>query len=70
MNLQRIAAYCQEIAARAGEAWGEICGNPQRAASARRARIVAIARQHREIAREASERQLREFKQRNRNWHF
>ncbi len=70
MNLDRITAHCQEIAARAGEFWGAVCRDSRRVATARRARIVAIARQHREIAREASERQLQEFRQRNRNWHF
>ena len=70
MNLHRIAAHCQAIAAHAAEAWGVVCGDPQRVATAKRTRIRAIARQQREIAVEFSDRQLRDFRQRNRNWHF
>ena len=70
MNLDRIAAHCQELSARAAEVWAAVCRDPHRGAAARRARVVAIARQHREIAREAAEHQLRDFRQRNRHWHF
>lgn len=70
MNLHRFAAHCQEFAARADEAWGVLSGDPIRVANARRAVGRAIARQHREFEREESARQLEDFRQRNRNWHF
>jgi uncharacterized protein YjbJ (UPF0337 family) len=70
MNFELIAAYCREIAARTSEAWGEFSGDPMRSANGRRARIEAIALQRKAIAKEESRRQLADFRQRNRNWHF
>lgn len=70
MNLRRFAAHCQEYVARADEAWGAFSGDRIRVAEARRARILAVARQRREIEREESARQLEDFRQRNRNWHY
>ncbi len=70
MNLQRIAAYCEEIAARADEAWGVLSGDPIRVANAKRLVNRAIARQHSEFEKEESERQLEDFQRRNRHWRF
>lgn len=70
MNLDLFAAYCREFAARVSEAWGELSDDPMRAANARRARTDAIALQRKAFAKEESTRQLADFRQRNRHWHF
>lgn len=70
MNLERFTGICMEISGRLYEAWGDATGDPMRAAEGRRTQILAMARQRKAFEREQSARQLREFLQRNRNWHF
>ena len=70
MNIQRFKGICLHAAGRLNESLGEFTRNPQRMAEGRRMRIDAIARQRHGFDKEQSERQLRDFLQRNRNWHF
>lgn len=70
MNYERFAGICKETMGRMNEAWGELTGDPQRAADGRRAQIAGAAQKRKGHSREESARQLRDFLQRNRNWHF
>ncbi len=70
MNGERFAGVCLRFAGRMNETWGELTGDPLRAAAGRRAQIFGKARERSGIAKEDSARQLREFLHRNRNWHF
>ncbi len=70
MNGERFAGICRQFAGRMNETWGELTGDPLRAAAGRRSQMFGKAQQRSGIAKEDSERQLRDFLHRNRNWHF
>lgn len=70
MNRERFEGICLQFAGRIGEAWGELTGDPVRAAAGRRAQMFGKARQRSGIAKEDSARQLRDFLTRNRDWYF
>lgn len=70
MNGERFVGICQQFEGWMNETWGEWTGDPLRAAAGKRARIFGKARQRSGIAKEDAERQLRDFLDRNRNWHF
>ena len=70
MNGERFVGMCRQLAGRMNETWGELTGDPSRAAAGKRAQIFGKAQQRSGIAKEESERQLRDFLQRNRNWHY
>jgi len=69
MNGERFAGICRQFAGRINETWGELTGDPLRAAAGRRAQIFGKAQQRSGTAKEESTRQLRDFLHRNRNWH-
>ena len=70
MNIERFKGICLHAAGRLNESFGELTRDPYRITKGRRTRIDAIARQRVGFDKEQSERQLRDFLQRNRNWHF
>ena len=70
MNGERFAGICLQFAGRMNETWGELTGDPLRAATGRRAQIFGKAQQRSGIAKEDSARQLRDFLIRNRDWYF
>jgi len=69
MNAERFAGICLQCAGRINETWGELSGDPLRAAAGRRTQMFGKAQQRSGMAKEDAERQLRDFLQRNRNWH-
>lgn len=69
MNRERYAGICQQFAGRISETWGELTGDPLRAAAGRRAQIYGKAHQRNAIAKAESNLQLRNFLHRNRNWY-
>ena len=69
MNTERYAGICRQFAGRINETWGELTGDPLRAAAGRRAKIYGKAQQRNAIAKERSNLQLRDFLHRNRNWY-
>lgn len=69
MNRERYAGIWRQIAGRINETWGEVTGDPLRAAAGRRAQIYGKAQQRSAIAKERSNLQLRDFLHRNRNWY-
>ena len=70
MNAERFAGICRQFAGRMNEVWGELTGDPVRAAAGKRAQIFGKAQQRSGIAKEDSARQLRDFLTRNRHWYF
>lgn len=70
MNGEQFAGICRQLAGRMSETWGELTGDPLRAAAGRRAQIFGKAQQRSGIAKEDSARQLRDFLTRNRDWYF
>lgn len=68
MNGERFAGICRQFAGTINETWGELAGDPLRAAAGRHARIYGKAQQRSAIAKEESTRQMRDFLHRNRNW--
>ena len=70
MNLERFKGICLHVAGSLNESLGGLTHDTTRMAEGRRMRIDAIARQRKGYDHEKSERQLREFLHRNRNWHF
>ena len=70
MNGERFAGICRQFAGKMNETWGDLTGDPLRAAAGRRAQMFGKAQQRSGIAKEDSARQLRDFLNRNRNWHF
>lgn len=70
MNGERFTGICMQFAGRMYETWGELTGDQLRAAAGRRAQIFGKVQQRSGVAKEESERQLKDFLLRNRNWHY
>lgn len=69
MNLERFSGICRQFMEGINETLGELTCDPLRTAAARRGQIAAKNQQRRGMENEESARQLKEFLQRNRNWH-
>ncbi|OGA06646.1 MAG: hypothetical protein A3H33_14490 [Betaproteobacteria bacterium RIFCSPLOWO2_02_FULL_65_20] len=69
MNGERFAGICLQIAGRMNEAWGELTGDPLRAAAGRRDQSFGKAQQRSGMAKEESNRQMSDFLTRNRDWY-
>ena len=70
MNGEQFAGICRQWAGQLSEMWGELSGDPLRAAAGRRAQVFGRAQQRNGIAKEDSARQMRDFMNRNRDWYF
>lgn len=70
MNYERFTGICKQAAGRMNEVWGELTGDPLRAADGRRAQIAGAAQKRTGLFKEESARQLHDFLQRHRNWRF
>jgi uncharacterized protein YjbJ (UPF0337 family) len=70
MNIERFKGICLHVAGRMNESLGELTRDTERMAEGRRTRMEAIARQRAGVDKERSDRQMRDFLQRNRHWHF
>ena len=70
MNGERFVGICRQFAGRMNESWGELTGDPLRAAAGRRAQILGRVQERSGIAKEESARQMRDFLTRNREWYF
>ena len=70
MNSEQLAGVCRQFTARMNETWGELTGDPQRVDAGKRGQISAKNQRRSGIESEQSKRQMRDFLQRNRNWHI
>ncbi len=70
MNKERFAGICRQFAGNLNESWGELTGDPLRAAAGRRGQAVGRAQQRSGLTREQSEREMDDFLTRNRDWYF
>lgn len=70
MSKERFAGIFLELSGWLSEAWGELTGASLLAAAGRRDKILGKARQESASARDQAARQLKDFRNRNRNWYF
>ena len=68
MNRDRLAGICMQFKGQLREHWGRISIDPLTAAAGRRDRLAGRIQEQRGIVKEATERELRDFLARNRNW--
>lgn len=68
MNQDRLAGICIQVKGQLREHWGKISSDPLGAAAGRRDRLAGRIQEQRGIVKEATERDLRDFLTRNRNW--
>lgn len=70
MNVEQFAGLCREFAGRINETLGDLIGDPLRSTAGRRSRAAGKTQQRSGVAKAELARQLRDFQNRNRNWHF
>ena len=68
MNWERFEGRWLQFAGLIGEAWGELRGDPVRAASGRRQQIIGKEHELSAIATEKSALHLKSFLNQHRNW--
>jgi len=68
MGRDRLVGICVQFRGRLKESWGIISVDPMIAAAGRRDRIAGRVQEQRGFAKEKTERALKEFLARNRNW--
>lgn len=68
MNWERFAGICRQFAESINETLGELTCDPLRAEEGRRGQMIGKNRQRNENEKQESERQMRDFQHRNRNW--
>lgn len=68
MGRDRMAGVCVQFKGRLKEYWGILSADPMLAAAGRRDRIAGRIREQRGVAQERTERALKDFHTRNRNW--
>ena len=68
MNWSQWAGICRQYAEGMNGAWDNLIECPMRTADGRRGQIDKKAHQRREIAKQESARQMKDFLHRNRNW--
>jgi uncharacterized protein YjbJ (UPF0337 family) len=68
MDRDRLVGVCVQFKGRLKECWGILRVDPMIAASGRRDRIAGRIQEQRGFAREKTERALKDFLARNRNW--
>lgn len=69
VNREQAAGICRQIAGMVGEFVGKLTGDRLHAANARRTRQLGEAQERRGIERAESQRQLKRFLHRHRDWH-
>jgi uncharacterized protein YjbJ (UPF0337 family) len=68
MGRDRLAGICVQFRGRLKEHWGILSADPMIAAAGRRDRIAGRIQEQRGSAKERTERELKDFFARNRNW--
>jgi len=68
MGRDRVAGICVQFKGRLKECWGILSVDPMISAAGRRDRIAGRIQEQRAVAKEETERALRDFLARNRNW--
>ena len=68
MNRDRLAGVCAQFKGRLKEHWGILRVDPLIAAAGTRDRLAGRIQEQRAFAKEETERELKEFLTRNRNW--
>lgn len=68
MNRDIVVGICSQFKGQMREHWGRFSGDPVTVAVGRRDRLAGQIQEQRGIVKEATERELRDFLARNRNW--
>ena len=68
MGRVRLAGMCVQFKGQLKECWGIVSADPTMAAAGRRERIAGRIQQQRGFAKERTDRALKDFLARNRNW--
>ena len=68
MNRDRLAGICTQFKGRLKEHWGVLRVDPLIAAAGTRDRLAGRIQEQRGFAKEETERELKDFLARNRNW--
>lgn len=68
MNRQWFAGGCLQFSGMMNQAWGQLTGDPARVVVGRHDQIVGKTQQAVGIEQQKSDRQLKDFQHRNRNW--
>ena len=68
MNLDRIAGSWKQLSGKVQEQWSRLRGDESGAAAARHAQLAGDIQVRRGMSNEESERQLKDFLDRNRDW--
>ena len=68
MNRDRLAGIGRQVTGQLREHWGKLTINPQSSAAGTRDRLAGRIQEQRGVLKEATERELRDFLARNRNW--
>ena len=68
MNRDRLEGICMQFRGQLREHWGRLSIDPLSTVAGTRDRLAGRIREQRGIVKEATERQLKEFLERNRNW--
>lgn len=70
MNQDRFAGICKQFTGKVKERWGELTNNPLLLTAATRDQLAGRIQERYGIAKEKAARQLKDFRDRNRNWHL
>ena len=68
MNRDRLEGICKQVGGRLTECWGVLNGDPLAAAVGKRERLAGRIQEQRGISKQAADRQIEEFRNRNRDW--
>ncbi len=70
MNQDRVEGIWKQVAGHVTEKWGRLTHDPRREVAGTNTRRVGALQEQYGISKEAAARQLKEFRDRNHNWHI
>ena len=70
MNRDRFEGNWKQFSGKVKEQWGRLTDDPQREFAGRRDQLAGRIQERNGISKEEAARQLRDFLDRNRNWHL
>ena len=68
MNQELLQGLCKQLGGTLLECWGRLNGDPVAVAAGRRASLAGRNQAQRAISKQAADRQIEDFRSRNRNW--
>jgi uncharacterized protein YjbJ (UPF0337 family) len=68
MNRDHLQGICRQLSGRLRECWGTLQRDPAAVADARRDRLAGRIQEQRAVSKQAADRQIADFRNRNRDW--